>query len=219
MPASWFLRSLSCCTLSPRAGARGVEVRDVVLDILLLARQGFGLALRVLDVAPARADCDCCELPLGFPQLIDGAGGLRGRGVRIAVGRRLAHRVGGLLQPARGSAASSGRFSSRASFSSWRAASSAWSASARCASPPPWPWPAAARARAALGLLLLAPRELLQLLGELVDLLIGLLLRRALRRLVLVGHLVDFELEQVGELVGHLVCRRLRRRHPAAAAR
>src|SRR5204862_7275265 len=66
----------------------------------------------------------------------------------------------------------------------------------------------------ALGFLLLPPRQLLQLLGELVDLLVGLLLRGALRGLVLVGHLVDFELEQVRELVGH---RLLAAAAPAAA--
>ena len=98
---------------------------------------------------------------------------------------------------------SCGRFSSRASFSSWRAASSACSASARCAPPPPWPAALPRAPALPLGFLLLPARELLQLLGELVDLLVGLLLRRALRRLVLVGHLVDFELEQIGELVGH----------------
>ena len=54
-----------------------------------------------------------------------------------------------------------------------------------------------------LGFLLLAPRQLLQLLEQLVELLVGLLLLRALRRLVLVGHLVELELEQVGQVLGH----------------
>ena len=54
------------------------------------------------------------------------------------------------------------------------------------------------------GFLFLAPRELLQLLQHLVDLPIGLFGRRLLARLVLVGHLVQFHLEQVGQVLGHL---------------
>ena len=76
------------------------------------------------------------------------------------------------------------------------------SASARCRSPPlpPADWPAASAALA-FDFLFLPARELLQLLGELVDLLI-LLLRRGLRvGLVLVRHLVHFHLEQVGQIV------------------
>ena len=63
--------------------------------------------------------------------------------------------------------------------SSWRAASSACSASARCRSPPlpPADWPAAMPALP-LDFLLLPARQLLQLLGELVDLLILLLRSR-----------------------------------------
>ena len=55
-----------------------------------------------------------------------------------------------------------------------------------------------------LGFLLLPARELLQLLDQLVDLLIGLLLRCLLARLVLVRHLVELQLEQVGEILRHL---------------
>ena len=62
-----------------------------------------------------------------------------------------------------------------------------------------------------LGLLLLPPRQLLQLLGELVDLLIAGLLLGLLLHLVLVRQLVELELEQVGEVFGHLAL-------PAAAA-
>ena len=57
----------------------------------------------------------------------------------------------------------------------------------------------------ALCFLLLPPRELLQLLDELVDLLVGGLLVGALLHLVLVRELVHFELEQVREVVGHLL--------------
>jgi hypothetical protein len=71
-----------------------------------------------------------------------------------------------------------------------------------------------------LRLLLLAPRQFLQLLGELVDLLLGLCLRRALRGLVLVGHLVHFELEQVRQFVRHpLLAAATHRRRPAAGWR
>ena len=55
-----------------------------------------------------------------------------------------------------------------------------------------------------LGFLLLAPREVLQLLGELVHLLIARLLLGALLHLVLVRELVELELEQVREILGEL---------------
>ena len=56
-----------------------------------------------------------------------------------------------------------------------------------------------------LGLLLLPARELLQLLGELVDLLVAALLLGALLQLVLIRELVELELEQIGEVLGHLI--------------
>ena len=56
-----------------------------------------------------------------------------------------------------------------------------------------------------LGLLLLAPRELLQLVGELVHLLLALLLAGPLLHLVLIGELVELELEQIREVVGLLL--------------
>ena len=64
----------------------------------------------------------------------------------------------------------------------------------------------------AFGFLLLPPRELLQLLHQLVELLIGLLLRCLLARLVLIRHLVELHLEQVGEILRH------RAAAPASAA-
>jgi hypothetical protein len=51
-----------------------------------------------------------------------------------------------------------------------------------------------------LRFLLLAPRELAQLLHQRIDLLIGLLLLRALRGLVLVRQLVHILLEELGEI-------------------
>ena len=63
-----------------------------------------------------------------------------------------------------------------------------------------------------LHLLLLPPRQLLQLLDQLIDLLIAALLLGALLHLVLVRQLVELELEQIREVVGELVLL------PAAAA-
>src|SRR5262249_52998077 len=59
------------------------------------------------------------------------------------------------------------------------------------------------RAALPLDLLLLASGELLQLLDHLVDLLIALLHLGALLHLVLVRELVELELEQVREVLGH----------------
>src|SRR4029077_5973225 len=56
-----------------------------------------------------------------------------------------------------------------------------------------------------LELLLLTARELLQLFLQLVDLLIAALLLGALLHLVLIRELVELELEQVGQVFGHLV--------------
>ncbi len=61
--------------------------------------------------------------------------------------------------------------------------------------------PAALRLR----LLLLPARELLELLQQLVDLVVGLLLLAPLNRLVLVLELVELELEEVGEVLGGLL--------------
>ncbi len=60
------------------------------------------------------------------------------------------------------------------------------------------------RAPLTLDLLLLPPRELLQLLDHLIDLLIALLHLGALLHLVLVRELVELELEKVREVLGHL---------------
>ena len=102
---------------------------------------------------------------------------------------------------------------SRDSRSSCRAASSACSASARWLAPPPWPpWPGERLLPLALGFLLLPARELAQLFHQRVDLLIGLLLLRALRGLVLVRELVEILLEELGEIFLTPI-RRRRRRH------
>ena len=56
-----------------------------------------------------------------------------------------------------------------------------------------------------LGLLLLTARELLQLLDQLVDVVVGLLLLPATDGLVLILELVELELEQVGKILGRLL--------------
>ena len=105
------------------------------------------------------------------------------------------------------------RCCSRVSCSSRRAASSTSCASCRWLSPPPAPplWFGRRHPPLPLGFLLLPPRQLLQLLEQLVDLLVAALLLGALLHLVLVRELVDLELEQIGEIFRHLVL-------PAAAA-
>ena len=55
-----------------------------------------------------------------------------------------------------------------------------------------------------LGFLLLPPRQFLQLVGELVDRPVAGLLLGLLPHLVLVRQLVELELEQVGQVFGHL---------------
>ena len=108
---------------------------------------------------------------------------------------------------------------SRDSRSSCRAASSACSASARWLAPPPWPpWPGQRLLPLPLGFLLLAPRELAQLLHQRVDLLIGLLLLRALRGLVLVRQLVEILLEELREIFLTPIRRRRRHRRRRRAA-
>src|ERR1019366_3968878 len=73
--------------------------------------------------------------------------------------------------------------------------------------PPARPAPAAVaglgHAPLPLHLLLLPPRQLLQLLDHLIDLLIALLLAGALLHLVLVRQLVELELEEIREVFGH----------------
>ncbi len=118
---------------------------------------------------------------------------------------RALHRVGRLLHLAGGLAARSGRFCSRDSrlelarrflgLLRQRALQIAAARVRRRLAAGQLPLP--------LQLLLLPPRQLAQLLGQLVDLLIGVLLHRLLVGLVLVGHLVQFELEQVGQILGN----------------
>ena len=76
-------------------------------------------------------------------------------------------------------------------------------AAAGCVAAPPPPAGRPAPAALPLGFLLLPPRQLLQLLRS-SSTCWSLLLLGALLHLVLVGQLVELELEQVGEILGHL---------------
>ena len=66
-------------------------------------------------------------------------------------------------------------------------------------------WPDCAMRRCRSHLLLLAARQLLQLLDQLIDLLVAALLLGALLHLMLVRELVELELEEIGEVLGHRV--------------
>ena len=170
-------------------------------DVLLLFRDLLGLALRVGDVALAARLLIALELTLRVAQPIGGRGGLAGRR-RIALGRGALHRIGGAAQLPRGVGQVLAILIARQLLElprgffgllGERALQVAAVAAGRLA-----------RRQAALPLdfLFLPARQLLQLLGQLVDLLI-LLLRRGLRiGLVLVRHLVEFHLEQIGQVVG-----------------
>ena len=148
---------------------------------------------------------------LGLPQPLEGRSGLTG-GVGIAAGRRSAHGVGRLLhlprrflqirtvlfsrQPLQSPRRFLGLLRERALL---RGAAGAVAA-ALLERTQPLP----------RRFLLLPPRQLLQLLEQLVDLAVAALLLRLIGRLVAAGHLLELLLEDLGEL--------LLLRAPAAAA-
>ena len=196
------LRSTSCCTCSRLRLRRRRQPAHFVGDRLLLAGDLLGAAHGVVDVAFGAAGL---RRAAAAARPAAAARALRPTGRRRPA-RRWRRRGAWRRPPAAAAAptARGRRGSPRAtSCSSCRAASSACSASSRCELPD-----AAARLLLpgggapplTLGFLFLPARQLLQLLGELVDLLVGLLLRRLLAHLVLVGHAVHFELEQIGEI-------------------
>ena len=182
-----------------------VEAVDLRRDVLLLVRELLGLLPRALDVALRAVALVALELLLRLAQLVERRRRLRAAVLR-SVGRRLPHRV------------AASRICCAASASSWplllarqllelprglfelvgELALARRRRRRRCCC-----WPAAAAALP-LGFLLLPPRELLQLLGELVDLLVAALLLGALLHLVLVRELVELELEQVREILRQL---------------
>ena len=168
----------------------------------MLARDLLGLLLRALHVALAARTLLLLEPPLRFAQLAERRAGLS-RAARIAGRRRAPHRVGGLphllrrlreirtialaRQPLELPRRFFGLLGERA-----LALAAALSALARERLLP-----------LPLGFLLLPSRELAQLFHQRIDLLIGLLLLRALRRLVLVRELVEILLEEVREILLH----------------
>ena len=191
----------------PRALARpGRCALDCVSDIascdssLMLARDLLRLLLRALHVALAARALLLLEPALRLAQLSERGAGLAGA-ARIAGGRRAPHGVGGLPHLLRrlreiGTVALArqalelprGFFGLLRQRALARAAALAALAGERLLPLP-------------LGFLLLPARELAQLLHQRIDLLIGLLLLRALRGLVLVGQLVEILLEELGEIL------------------
>src|SRR5438876_895106 len=191
----------ACFCSAPRACAASAIARlDLVLDLALLGGELFRLALRVLDVLLRAVRLALRELIGRLPQLLERL--LRRRAAVLrSVGRCAPHLIGRLLQLAR----EVGQLLARhvalqllepprrlLHFVRELALAGAAAAGALVVRRhPPQP----------LGFLLLPLRELLQLLRELVDLLFGLLIARALLHLVLVRQLVELELEEIGEIV------------------
>ena len=149
-------------------------------DLLLLARHLLGLPLRVCDVARAARLLRLLQLALRLLQPLERGGRLRGAHL-TAVGRRLPHLVGRLAHLPRGLHQLRPVLLARQLLEPARRFLDLIGelplavAAARAALLPGRALPLA------LGFLLLPPRQLLQLLGELVDLLIRLLLLGALR--------------------------------------
>ena len=183
-----------------------VEAGHFVGDVLLLVREILRVLQRLLDVAIAAARSDCSA--------VSAAPGVACR-ARLAPARR---------RPSIRSRPPAASRSRLPADSAPLPAGSDALARASAAEPPRRLLEflrdltlqiAAAAARLALtrrrestlplGFLLLPARQLLQFFGELVDLLVAALLLGALLQLVLVGELVHLELEQVGEIFGHLI--------------
>ena len=180
--------------VGPRAG----QLLGVAGHVRVLARDLFGLAHRLLHIAFGARRLRPPQLALHLLQPFGGRGRLcSGAGVVARGG--LPHGVGGLLHlPRRCGEVGAvllarqllelpcrllGLFGERPLL----IAAAAGRLSGRAPALP-------------LEFLLLATRQLLQLLGQRVDLLFGLAALGPRRRLVLVGHLVHFELEQVRQV-------------------
>jgi len=192
--------------VAARPRLRLIEAVDVGGDFLLLARELLGLALRALQIAIAAAALVAFELLLRLAQPIERLSGLRAAVLRSVRGR-LPHRVRRVLQLLHGVVQLLALLLVARQLLqlplhllhllgelALRGARVARSALARLR-----------HAALPLELLLLPARELLQLLDELIDLLIALLLLGALLHLVLVRELVELELEQIREVLGHRV--------------
>ena len=176
-----------CCACRPsaaraaellaRAAGRGLSRPATWLAMSrCCSREIVGLLLRGPSRSGRRAASGSAAAAAALPG-VAAAPAAPARRRPVAVGRRLAHRVRAIpaaAAPRRPDpdAAGPAARASRCSCSSCRAACSTSSASARCADavalPPCWP----RGATLLLGLLQLPARQLLQLLGELVDLLL-----------------------------------------------
>ena len=165
----------------------------------MLARDLLGLLLRALHIALAARALLLLEPALCLSQLAECGAGLAGA-ARISGRSRTPHGVGGLPHLLRGLREIGTVTFARQALELPRgflglfgqrtlARAAALAALAR-QSLQPLP----------LGFLLLPARELAQFFHQRVDLLIRLLLLRALRRLVLVGQLVEILLEEISEI-------------------
>ena len=168
----------------------------------MLAGDLFGLLLRALHVSlPARA-LFLLESPLRFAELAERGAGLT-RGARIARRRRTPHRIGrlphllcglrevGTIPLARQPLELSRGFFGLIGERALAGAAALTDLTGERLLPLP------------LGFLLLPSRELAQFLHQRVELLIRLLLLRALGGFVLIGELVEILLEELGEIFRH----------------
>ena len=165
----------------------------------MFARDLFGLAHRVLHIAFGPRRLGPAQLALHLFEPLGRGGRLSGRARVVAAGGGPAHRVGGLLHLPRRRGEIGPVLLTRQLFELPRRllgllgqralliAAAARRLTGRASALP-------------LEFLLLAPGQFLQLLGQGIDLLLGLAALGPRRRLVLVGHLVHLELEQVGQV-------------------
>ena len=171
-------------------------------ELLMLAGDVFGLLLSALHVALASRALLLLEPPLRFTKLAEGGVRLTGA-ARVSRRCRPPHRVGGLPHLLRrlrkiGTIAFARQALELTSgfFRLFRERALAGAAALAAL-------PGECLLALPLGFLLLPSRKLAQLLHQRIDLLIGLLLLRALRRLVLIRQLVEVLLEQIGEILRH----------------
>ena len=183
---------------------RLLEAVDVRRDVFLFFRELFRLTQGVLNVAVAPARLVAFELLLHVAQLVQRVGRL-GAAVPRSVRRRATHGVRGLLHAPHRIAKLLALLVARQLLQLARSLFELVGDRPLVGARVPRRILARLREAAlALDFLLLPARELLQFLHELVDLVIAGLLHRPLLHLVLIGKLVQLELEQIGEVLGHL---------------
>ena len=207
-------------------GAGRRQLLRLLGDLLLPARDVVGLRLGLLDVALGALRLPALQAAFGLAQPLEGGLRLGGR-VGVAASRGLAHRIRRLAHLPRRVGQVLPLLFTRQAFQPacglfhlfgqrplLRVAGPAATATTTAA------LLLSAFERAAplpLGLLLLTARQLLQLLQQLVHLAVAFLLHRLVGRLVAAGHLVQFLVEDVGQLLLH--ARRRPRRHHRPAGR